>query len=89
MSIQGITDWGIDSLTLPICHGRYENSIAKVFNTIQSQKGKKFDYMYKWGFLFLGGGSWIFFRVTLKAFISIRMTLETIQNDYFDHVRHV
>ena len=47
MSIQGITDWGIDSLTLPICHGRYENSIAKVFNTIQSQKGKKFDYMYK------------------------------------------
>ena len=47
MSIQGITDWGIDSLTLPICYERYENSIPKVFNTIQSQRGKKFDYMYK------------------------------------------
>ena len=47
MSIQGIGDWGIDCLTLPICYGRYENSIAKVFNTIQSQKGKRFDYMYK------------------------------------------
>ena len=30
------------------------------------------------GFPFLRGGSWIFFRVTLKAFISIRMTLGTI-----------
>ena len=34
-------------------------------------------------------GSWNFSRVTLKAFIRIRMTLWTIQNDYFDHVRHV
>ena len=30
-----------------------------------------------------------FFRFTLKAFISIRVTLGNIQNDYFDHVRHV
>ena len=40
-----------------------------------------------WGFPFLGGGD--FFRFTLKAFISIRMTPGIIQNDYFDHVRHV
>ena len=33
--------------------------------------------------------SWIFSRFSLKAFISIRMTLGTIQNDYFDYVRHV
>ena len=26
---------------------------------------------------------------TLKTFISIRMTLGIIHNDYFDHVRHV
>ena len=31
----------------------------------------------------------IIIRFTLKAFISIRMTLGTIQNDYFDYVRHV
>ena len=30
-----------------------------------------------------------FFRFTLNAFISIRMTLGTIQNDYFDYVSHV
>ena len=36
-----------------------------------------------------GSGLATFFRVTLKAFISIRMTLGTIQNDYFDYVRHV
>ena len=47
MSVQGITDWGINPLALPICYGRYENSIAKHFKTIQSQTGKKFDYMYK------------------------------------------
>ena len=36
------------------------------------------------------GGLWgNFFRFTLKAFISIRMTPGIIQNDYFDHVRHV
>ena len=47
MSVQGITDWGINPLALPICYGRYENSIAKHFKTIQSQTGKKFHYMYK------------------------------------------
>ena len=36
------------------------------------------------------GGLWgNFFRFTLKAFISIRMTPGIIQNDYSDHVRHV
>ena len=30
-----------------------------------------------------------FFKGTLKAFISIRMTLGTIQNDYFDYVTYV
>ena len=39
--------------------------------------------------VFKGGGWRNFFRFTLKAFISIRMTLGIIQNDYFDHVRHV
>ena len=34
-------------------------------------------------------GTHNFFRVILKAFISIRMTLGTIQIDYFDYVRHV
>ena len=47
MSVQGITDWGINPLALPICYGCYENPIAKHFKTIQSQTGKKFDYMYK------------------------------------------
>ena len=40
-------------------------------------------------FVFKEGVWGIFFRFTLKAFISIRMTLGIIQNDYFDHVRHV
>ena len=40
-------------------------------------------------FRFKGGGWRTFFRFTLKAFISIRVTLGIIQNDYFDHVRHV
>ena len=40
------------------------------------------------GEFFLRGSWGIFFRVTLKTFISIRMTLGIIQNDYFDHVRH-
>ena len=40
-------------------------------------------------FVFKGGGWRTFFRFTLKAFISIRVTLGIIQNDYFDHVRHV
>ena len=36
------------------------------------------------------GGVWgNFFKFTLKAFISIQMTLWIIQNDYFDPVRHV
>ena len=35
------------------------------------------------------GGHEFFFRVTLKAFISIRMTLATTQNNYFDYMRHV
>ena len=47
MSVQGITDWRINPLALPICYGRYENSIAKYFKTIQSQTGQKFDYIYK------------------------------------------
>ena len=34
-------------------------------------------------------GDFRFQGFTLKAFISIRMTLGTIQNDYFDCVRHV
>ena len=39
---------------------------------------------------FLGGNvSFFFFTVTLKAFITIQMTVWTIQNDYLDHVRHV
>jgi len=42
-----------------------------------------------WRFSFLRGGWRTFFRFTLKAFISIRVTLGIIQNDYFDHVRHV
>ena len=40
-------------------------------------------------FVFKGGVCSTFFRFTLKAFISIRVTLGIIQNDYFDHVRHV
>ena len=47
MSVKGVPEWGIDSLTLPIRYGRYENSIAKSFETIQSKKGKKFSYMYQ------------------------------------------
>ena len=39
--------------------------------------------------VFKGGVSWIFFRFTLKAFISIRMTVGIISNDYFYYVRHV
>ena len=42
----------------------------------------------KMGIFFFRGGSWNFFRVTLKAFIPIQMTVWTIQNDYLDHVRH-
>ena len=42
---------------------------------------------FMWGFSFLGGGaSGTFFRFTLKAFLSIRMTLGTIQNDYLNVV---
>jgi len=49
--------------------------------------GKK---IMMWRFSFLRGWGWrTFFRFTLKAFISIRVTLGIIQNDYFDHVRHV
>ena len=40
-------------------------------------------------FVFRGRGHGFFFRFTLKTFISIRMTLETIQDDYIDYVRHV
>ena len=44
-------------------------------------------------FVFRGGCQYLFqttsFKVTLMAFISFRMTLGTIQNDYFDYVRHV
>ena len=46
-------------------------------------------FCWKYGDFLAGGVSRIFFRVTLKAFIRIRMTVWTIQNDYFDHVRHV
>lgn len=48
MSVDGLVDWGIDPLTLPIRYGRYgAESIAKAFQTIQLQKGNKFEYMYK------------------------------------------
>ena len=47
MSVKGLPEWDIDPLTLPIRHGRYENTITKSFQTIESQKGKKFSYMYK------------------------------------------
>ena len=40
-------------------------------------------------FVFKEGVWGNFFRFTLKAFLSIRVTLGIIQNDYFDHVRHV
>ena len=46
MSVKGLPEWDIDPLTLPIRYGRYENTIAKSFQTIESQKGKKFSYMY-------------------------------------------
>ena len=35
------------------------------------------------------GGLRQFFQVTLKASISLRMTIQTVYNDYFDHLRHV
>ena len=41
------------------------------------------------GIFVFRGGSWNFFKVALNAFISIRMTLGTIHNDYFDYMRHV
>ena len=47
------------------------------------------SYEYSWGFSFFKGEFGGIFRFTLKALISIRMTLGTIQNDYFDHVKHV
>ena len=47
MNDKGLSEWGIDPLTLPIRYGRYENTIAKNFQTIESQKGKRFSYMYK------------------------------------------
>ena len=47
MSVNGIPEWGIDKLTLPIRYGRYENGIAKSFARIQSLKGSKFEYIYK------------------------------------------
>ena len=48
MSVKGVPEWGIDPLTLPIRYGRYVNSVAKGFQKIESQKAKKFDYMYKY-----------------------------------------
>ena len=45
-----------------------------------------------YGGIFVFRGEWSEgppFRFTLEAFISIRMTLGTIKNDYFDYVRHV
>ena len=41
-----------------------------------------------WEF-FQEGVSWTFFRVTLKAFIRIQISVWTIQNYYLDHLRHV
>ena len=58
-----------------------------------SRAGHSLVYL-KWvhnmGIFVFKEGVWgNFFRFTLKAFISIRVTLGIIQNDYFDHVRHV
>ena len=35
------------SVNLPIRYGRYQNAIANSFQRIQSLKGQKIDYLYK------------------------------------------
>ena len=68
-----------------IIHSQYFPMIFQYVATIVQKEFSK----NMWISVFRGSVSWNFFRFTLKAFISIRMTLGTILNDYFDYLRHV
>ena len=46
MSYEGLPEWGIQKLTLPITFGRYHNALAKSFAREETKKGRKFNYMY-------------------------------------------
>ena len=75
------------SMMFSVFQHRFVNCQSSTPNLSQSKSSKQ-DHMNKI-LAFIKWGSWIFFRVTLKAFIRTRMTVWTIQNDYFDHVRHL
>ena len=45
MSVNGIPEWGIDKLTLPIRYGQYQKGIMTLFERIQSLSEKKFEYI--------------------------------------------
>ena len=45
MSVDGIEDWKILPLTLPITYGRYKSTLPKVFQTMK-KRTSKYEYMY-------------------------------------------
>ena len=47
MSVDGVPEWGIDPLTLPITYGRYARDEAKAYNLMREKIGDRFDYIYR------------------------------------------
>ena len=47
LSAEGLEEWNIRKLTLPITYGRYKSTLPKTIERLKNKKGNKHSHVYK------------------------------------------